>query len=176
MNSTKEKYFPEFVYGAIDGLITTFAIVSGVMGASLSAGVILILGFANVLADGFSMGASNFLSSRAEYDLQKKDNADHSNDKLPIKTGLATFISFIIVGMVPLLPFIFGYFHEVDQGVLFKYSIFITGAVFFIIGLFRGFITKTSLLRSGLETLLVGALAAFISYFVGNLLQGLGNV
>lgn len=176
MKSTQEKYLPEFIYGSIDGLVTTFAIVSGVMGASLSAGIILILGFANVLADGFSMGASNYLSTRSEHDLQKRDNSKHSHSKLPIKTGLVTFISFIVVGTIPMIPFVFGYFYNIDQYVLFKYSMIITSIAFFIIGLSRGFITKTSSFRAGIETLFVGALAAAISYFVGSLLQGIGNV
>ena len=57
----KEKYLTEFIYGAIDGTVTTFAIVAGVVGAGLSPGIVLILGFSNVLADGFSMASSNFL-------------------------------------------------------------------------------------------------------------------
>jgi VIT1/CCC1 family predicted Fe2+/Mn2+ transporter len=56
----------DFVYGAVDGLVTTFAVVSGVAGAGLSAGVVIVLGLANLLADGFSMAASNFLACRAE--------------------------------------------------------------------------------------------------------------
>lgn len=59
-------YLKEFIYGAVDGAITTFAIVAGVAGAGMSSGVIIILGFANLLADGFSMAVSNFLSTRAE--------------------------------------------------------------------------------------------------------------
>ena len=59
-------YLKEFIYGAVDGAITTFAIVAGVAGAGLSAGVIIILGFANLLADGFSMAVSNYLGTRAE--------------------------------------------------------------------------------------------------------------
>lgn len=59
-------YLPDFVYGANDGIVTTFAVVAGAAGASLSPGVIIILGLANLLADGFSMGASNFLSLRSE--------------------------------------------------------------------------------------------------------------
>lgn len=56
----KPSYVRDFVYGGIDGAITTFAVVAGVVGASLSAKVILILGLANLLADGFSMAASNY--------------------------------------------------------------------------------------------------------------------
>lgn len=59
-------YLKDFVYGAIDGAVTTFAVVAGVAGAGLSAGIIIILGFANLLADGFSMAISNFLGTRAE--------------------------------------------------------------------------------------------------------------
>jgi len=59
-------YLKDFVYGAIDGTITTFAIVAGVAGAALSPSIVLILGFANLLADGFSMAISNYLSIKAE--------------------------------------------------------------------------------------------------------------
>jgi len=65
-------YLPDLVYGANDGIITTFAVVCGVVGANLSVQVILILGFANLLADGFSMGASNFLSRRSYADAAER--------------------------------------------------------------------------------------------------------
>lgn len=65
---TAHNYLRDFVYGGIDGAITTFAVVAGTIGASLSAKIILILGAANLIADGFSMAASNFLGTRAEAD------------------------------------------------------------------------------------------------------------
>jgi len=65
-------YLRDFVYGAIDGTVTTFAVVSGVAGAELSTGIILVLGFANLIADGFSMAASNFLANRAEQQLRSQ--------------------------------------------------------------------------------------------------------
>lgn len=58
-------YFDDFIYGSIDGAVTTFAIVAGVIGASLPSGIILILGFANLFADGFSMAAANYQASKA---------------------------------------------------------------------------------------------------------------
>src|SRR6185436_11356072 len=61
-------YLRDWIYGGIDGSVTTFAVVSGVAGAQLSPAVILILGFANLFADGFSMAASNFLGTKAEHD------------------------------------------------------------------------------------------------------------
>lgn len=65
------KYIGDLVYGANDGIITTFAVVAGASGASLSSAVIIILGVANLFADGISMGASNFLGKRSEQDFAR---------------------------------------------------------------------------------------------------------
>lgn len=67
------KYLGDMVYGAIDGIITTFAVVSGVVDASQPTRVILILGFANLLADGLSMGVGNYLGTRSELDFQRRE-------------------------------------------------------------------------------------------------------
>lgn len=64
--SPPPSYLSDFIYGAIDGAITTFAVVMGVAGARLDDSVVIILGVANLIADGFSMAVSNFLGSRAE--------------------------------------------------------------------------------------------------------------
>ena len=76
---TLGRYLPDFVLGANDGVITTFAVISGVVGASLSSKVVVIMGFANLIADGFSMAASNILSRRSEA---------HSARPLSRKSGL----------------------------------------------------------------------------------------
>lgn len=61
-------YLRDWVYGGIDGAVTTFAIMAGVVGAELSASIVLILGIANLLADGFSMAAGNYSSTKTEID------------------------------------------------------------------------------------------------------------
>lgn len=77
------RYIGDFVYGANDGVVTTFAIVAGVSGASLPNLAIIILGLANILADGISMGASNFLGRKSEADFaraqQQKENWEIDN-------------------------------------------------------------------------------------------------
>jgi VIT1/CCC1 family predicted Fe2+/Mn2+ transporter len=75
----RASYLRDFVYGAIDGTVTTFAVVSGVIGADLDATVIIILGAANLIADGFSMAASNFLGTRAEE--QRREHARHEEER-----------------------------------------------------------------------------------------------
>jgi len=67
------QFLGDFVYGGLDGIITTFAVVSGVEGASLGANIILILGLANVFADGFSMAMGAFLSQRSEQEFYNKE-------------------------------------------------------------------------------------------------------
>ena len=61
-------YVRDWMYGGIDGTITTFAIVAGVVGADLSGKVVLVLGLANLIADGFAMGAGNYSATKAELD------------------------------------------------------------------------------------------------------------
>lgn len=68
----RHSYIRDWVYGGIDGSVTTFAVVSGVIGASLSPVVILVMGFANLVADGFSMAASNYLGTKAEQEDFKR--------------------------------------------------------------------------------------------------------
>lgn len=70
-----QNYLRDWIYGGIDGVVTTFAIVSGVVGGQLSSLVILILGFANLLADGFSMAASNYLGTKSEIDQYQRYKA-----------------------------------------------------------------------------------------------------
>jgi len=67
------KYLKSIVYGGLDGIITTFAIVAGIAGAGLNAGVVVILGFANLFADAISMGMGDFLSSTAEQEYVQKE-------------------------------------------------------------------------------------------------------
>lgn len=67
-----EKYLGEFVYGGIDGCVTTFAVVAGSVGAGLDSAIIIILGFANLLADGFAMSVGAYLSSKSNKDNYQK--------------------------------------------------------------------------------------------------------
>jgi len=87
----------DFVYGAIDGTVTTFAIISGVAGAGLSQGVIIALGLANVLADGFSMAASNYLGTRSELQNHRRitetENRHISNFRAGEITELKAILS-----------------------------------------------------------------------------------
>lgn len=79
----RHNYLRDWIYGGIDGSVTTFAVVTGVVGAQLSPTIIVIMGFANLLADGFSMAASNFLGTKAEHDdMQRLEAIEHRHIEL----------------------------------------------------------------------------------------------
>ncbi|CAN5406926.1 hypothetical protein BH23BAC1_BH23BAC1_29720 [soil metagenome] len=156
-----KEYISEFVYGGIDGAITTFAVVAGAEGAGLEISIVIILGLANLVADGFSMSVGNFFSNKAERDSYEKHKAIEiwevenlrekeieevreiyaakgfkgklldqvveviisnkevwvdtmmkeelemiKDDKTPVKTASVTFVSFVLIGSVPLLSYL----------------------------------------------------------------------
>ena len=153
-------YLPDLVYGANDGIITTFAVVSGVVGADLSERIILILGFANLLADGISMGASNFLARRSYADA-----SDRATSRQATRHGVATVVGFITAGLVPLLA----YLVPLPDDARFPVAVVLTLSTLFAVGASRSFVTRLGWVRSGLEMLLVGALAAAVAYAIGAL-------
>ena len=151
-------YLPDLVYGANDGVITTFAVVCGVVGAGLSTTVILILGFANLVADGFSMGASNYLSRRSY-----PDAADRDEPAVAVRHGVATIVGFVSAGIVPLVA----YLVPLPDDARFPATIVLALGTLFVVGATRTFVTKLGWVRSGTEMLLVGAAAAAVAYGIG---------
>ncbi|SFR34868.1 VIT1/CCC1 transporter family protein [Halogeometricum limi] len=175
------RYLAEVVYGANDGIVTTFAVVSGVAGAALSPSIVVVLGLANLFADGFSMGMSNYLSRRSELDYQRTvrgedrdptEDADHpptedeGDGKSPRVTAGVTFAAFVAAGGAPLVPYLLA------LPTPFAYSVAFTGVTFFLVGASRSLVTSRRWYVNGLEMFLVGMTAAGVAYTVGALLGG----
>ena len=149
----------EFIYGGMDGVITTVAIIGGTLGAKIPSNYALILGASNVLADGFSMGISRYNSL---INVQDKTNSEISR-KSPFQSGLFTFIFFVLMGSIPLLPLVIFDHQSID---IMKYYLLIFAmASFIIIGTIKG-IQNNKLLRSISETLIIGMVGALISFNV----------
>ena len=158
------RYLPDLVFGANDGITTTFAVISAVVGASLSNRVILILGFANLLADGIAMGASNYLSRRSNVEA-----AQDPGRRQAARHGLATMVGFISAGVVPLAAYLI----PMPDGARYPVAIALTFSSLFIVGATRALVTEARFMRSGLEMLLVGSLAAGVAYGIGALASSL---
>ncbi len=223
-------FVKDFVYGSIDGIITTFAVVAGVSGAGLASSIILIMGFSNLFADGFSMAIGNYLSVKSEQELyyKERDRESHEiistpkeeindvvtifrkkgfkglilekivstitkNKKVwvdvmmteelgliienvnPFKSAVITFISFLLMGFIPLITFVINLFVPSISGVAFIISLVISFIALFMVGVIKGFLLKKKWYISGGQTLMIGGLAAIISYSVGFLIKGLIN-
>ena len=216
-------HFDDFIYGSIDGAVTTFAIVAGVVGASLSPGIILILGFANLFADGFSMAAANYQASKArnEFVQMKRrqeeweiDNLEEQeideireiyrekgfkdelledvvriitsrkkvwvdtmmkeelglieDEKSPLDSSISTFVGFNLIGVIPLIPFmVFMMIGIESNSNAFIYSTISVLAAFFLVGMIKGKMVKSSMIRAGVITLIIGGVAAMVAYMVG---------
>lgn len=91
IKKTFQEYIAEFVYGAIDGTVTTFAVVAAAAGAGLPARVAAVLGLANLFADGFSMGVSSFLSKRSETAQNMKERRKFHR-RIVTDTGLKKYL------------------------------------------------------------------------------------
>ncbi len=167
------KYLAEVIYGANDGIVTTFAVVAGVAGAALNPSIVLVLGAANLFADGFSMGMSNYLSRRSEMDYQRSarkgggPSPPPADGKSPRRTAFVTFAGFVVAGWAPLLPYLFG------LAPAFRFSILFTGLAFFGVGASRSLVTDRRWLVNGGEMFVVGMAAATVAFVVGTLLKGL---
>ncbi len=226
--SRVHEYLGEFVYGGIDGSITTFAVVAGATGAGFSAQVIVVLGFANMLADGLSMSIGSFLSSRAEKehfrrhrrieyeevekwpDVEREEirviyrakgfegqlledavaviTADKDRwvnemmkhelemieeKRSPFHKALATYISFVTIGLVPILIYILDIFFSFPADILFPAACGLTLVAFLFIGYLKARLNSVSIVRGIFETVGLGSVAAAVSYFVGDLLSQL---
>jgi VIT1/CCC1 family predicted Fe2+/Mn2+ transporter len=91
----------DIVYGASDGVVTTLAVIAGVAGAQFSSRIGLVLGIANLVADGMSMAVSNYLGLKTELE----QNGESPAIEQPWRHGLATFAAFVIAGAIPLATF-----------------------------------------------------------------------
>jgi len=160
-------YLRDFVFASNDGIITTFAVVAGSQGAELSASVVIILGVSNLLADGISMAAGNYLSLESEAAFKENHNAKFTLKMNLFKHALVTFVSFAIAGLVPLLPFIFRSPNN------FVFSLAMVVIALLGLGVIRSVAVKKNFVTGVAETVLVGGVAAILAFTVGRFLESL---
>lgn len=223
-----QEFVPEFVYGGIDGAVTTFAVVAAAAGAELGASVVLILGISNMLADGLSMSIGSFLSTKSElerYDYIEAEEYEETlkfpeaeteeirqiytakgfsgnllenivqhvvsdkdlwvnemmvgehgmlrEEKHPSANALMTFISFCILGFIPISPYVYALVAKTELPNAFAIACISTAFAFALIGYLKGLVNQTNKIKAVLETLLLGGIAAGVAYAVGDWLEKL---
>ena len=157
-----QHYLGDLIYGANDGIVTTFAVVAGVVGAGLSPRVVLILGISNLLADGFSMGASNYLATRSR-SAAELETVGSISEPYPIRHGFMTFLAFVAAGLVPLVAYLF----PINEHQRLPVTTALAAFSLFTVGAARARVAHGVWWRNGLEMLVVGGAAGALAYFVG---------
>jgi VIT1/CCC1 family predicted Fe2+/Mn2+ transporter len=151
-------YLPDLVYGANDGIVTTLVVIASVAGAAMSSTVILVLGIANLVADGFSMGTSNVLAVRSTLTAATRPRLLDAS-----RNGFATFAAFVVAGMVPLSA----YLVPLPEHIRFPLACVLAGVALFGVGACRSLLSDRPWLIAGLEMLGLGTIASVVAYSVG---------
>lgn len=222
-------YLRDVVFGAMDGAVSTFAIVTGAIGAGLGSGTIVVIGIAKVLADALSMAGANYLATRTDEDRRTRLRAEEEaqldafpegereevrqifarkgfagadldravevitsdrerwldtmlreehdlplGDRSARRAAIATFLAFVAVGALPLLPFVAALAFD-GIVIAFVASVFLTAAAFVLIGAAKGLIIGHPWRLSAFETLLVGSAASGVAFAVGLALRGIAD-
>jgi VIT1/CCC1 family predicted Fe2+/Mn2+ transporter len=97
------------------------------------------------------------------------------DDRKPLYSALATFSAFVVAGALPLVVYLLGLITPMDPGFAFSGAFLLSGVALFALGAAKVLVTHLNPLRSGLEMLVVGGLAAGVAYLVGALLKGIGG-
>lgn len=157
------------VFGGMDGILTTFALLAAVAGSSQTTpNLILVIGTSTVLADALSMAAGEFLSAKAEAEL---DPAAAAMDvTTPMDKGIAMFIAFTLFGSMPLLSYVITRMTATPQNG-FSLSIAITGATLFGLGMVKSSFGPGIWWRSGVEVTAIGGAAATVAYFTAQIVD-----
>jgi VIT1/CCC1 family predicted Fe2+/Mn2+ transporter len=157
-------YIRDIVYAANDGIITTFAVVAGVRGAGLSPLVVLALGFANLAADGLSMAIGNYLGIKSERAAELGESFGEREESIhAARHAGVTWGAFVLGGLVPLLPFL----TMLPSVTASTASVALSAGALFGVGAARTSVTGRRWWHSGLEMLLVGALAGAVAFLAG---------
>lgn len=164
-------YVRDVIYAANDGIITTFAVIAGSQGATLSGTVVLALGFANLAADGLAMGMGNYLGEKSEAAASAREQglgfAELHATRAAAKHGAVTWASFVVAGFIPLIPYL-----VISAGTnSFALSAVIAAVLLFTIGAGHVFVTGRRWWVGGLEMLLVGGIAGTAAFLAGYLVE-----
>jgi VIT1/CCC1 family predicted Fe2+/Mn2+ transporter len=151
-------YLPDLVYGANDGIVTTLVVIASVTGAALAPTVVLILGIANLVADGFSMGTSNVLSIRSTLTA-----ADRPRLRDASRNGAATFGAFVAAGLLPLSAYLL----PLSDEVRFPAACVLAAVALFGVGACRSLFSDRPWLIAGVEMLSLGTIASVVAYAIG---------
>ena len=176
-NNILNRHVRGLVFGGMDGILTTFALLAAVAGSQkTSVSLTLVIGISTVLADALSMAAGEFLSAKAENEM---DPASVSpSDPRPLEKALAMFLAFSFFGSMPLLGYIgtalLTRFTSLSQNSpdYFSMSVVITAVTLFALGTIKStFGGASNWWQSGLEVTAAGGAAACVAFYTAKVID-----
>jgi VIT1/CCC1 family predicted Fe2+/Mn2+ transporter len=140
--------------GGVDGVITSFAVAVGAtfMEDDVTS-TVAVVGFSSVVADGLSMGISEYVSSVSEGSVTDRKGS-------PLLLGVVCFVSFVGCGTFPLVVFLVA-----RQRLLACASFALVELM--LLGSGQTYVTREPLLRGLARTSVLGTLAGLAAYGVG---------
>lgn len=162
-------FLRDIVFGVHDALLTNIGIVTGFVAALQSNDLIVLTVFIDIIISAFAMSFGTYLSRTSESDylqgqLHEEAHADVASALgNPVTASIVMWVTYVIAGFIPLLPFLFG----LDPAISLRYAVVLSLIVFFVIGCLKGVMTGTSVIRGGLQFVLFGGTAAVIGYAIG---------
>lgn len=144
--------------GGVDGVITSFAIVAGTHAGATTMDTLWVIGISSLIADGLSMGVSEYLSSSSA--LAKGEQLQNANDASPLILGVSCFVSFVVCGVVPTI------LYAVTSGRILAVAMF-SLVELMVLGATRTSFTRENMLWGLVQTASLGALAGTVAYGVG---------
>ena len=155
----------EIVFGLEDSLVSTLGALTGIAIGSQNTFVVILSGLVLLAAEGMSMAAGSYLSSRSAFEteqvLHHKDAKKPSHTSRPVRAGVVMGVSYFVGGLVPLMPY---FYLTIPQALL--VSIPSTALVLFLVGVWASQYTKRSAIRSGFEMVIVSLSAALVGYLI----------
>lgn len=151
-------YLRNFIFGAEDSLVSTVGLLSGVSFAGFNSHEVILSGIILILVESISMGAGVYLSEDSANELPQAGEHDNT-----VADAGIMFISYLIIGLIPLLPYIF----SADTRLAFYYSVGFSLISLFCLGLFKGQVVGKHPIYSAIKVFLVGGAVTAIAVAVG---------
>jgi vacuolar iron transporter family protein len=161
IRKNQEDYLRSVLFGCEDGLVSTTGAVVGIAAGSADKEVVVLAGLVVIAVEALSMGAGQFLSEKAVHQLNPGSHRDNI-----IMGALLMFAAYSLAGLIPLAPYLLW-----PLATAVPASLILALLALFGLGYAKGRLIKVPPVKSGLEILIVGGLAAVLGLLLGLLLK-----
>lgn len=154
----------EIVFGTEDGVVQNMALIAGMVGATLSSGVIVLAGSINAIAGVLSMSMGTYLSSQAERDALAASGEGTHAMRSPVRDALVMALAYGVGALTPLVAFMVPF---IDRSSAMAVSVVLAGVVLFFLGVAKAEVSNQHRVRSGVQLLVLASAAGMTGYLVG---------